>query len=625
MKNSFYFIFFVSIYLLLNIQAYAQKTDTLEFIVEPYILDISEKSFKVAWETSEPSTGAIYLAKSEYNILKPELKITAFENAPVNLHRLTVDGVTANELHFYQVVNIDERGDTLKGPLTHITTPNYNQSAISFSVVGDTQGNPVVWGRIAQLISEETSQFIIHVGDLVQYGPNKDDWTDEFFKPAKDLLSYTPLYPAIGNHEMNDDKFYQYYGLPMDNAFYSLKKGELRIFIVDTNKDILPGSEQYRKLEQLLASSKEQWKIVVHHHPLFTSDKYSYRSSLMATSTKGDPNISHLKNLYEIYGVDLTLSGHVHGYERTWPIMKNHIDEENGITHIVTGGGGGRFKEIPYDNSWFAAKAKHITHFLNVQITRNKLQVEVIDTTGKIFDIWEKEKKLEQVLSAPQINVQRKYFINSTTATIINTNSTGEINSRLNDKQYQTALTKVKSLILNNTTTVSALVSDVNNNSNEIVKTVVKLPLLSKQKSAYKKITADYYVGYFTLLPDFENLKPNATFSLDSVLLSSVVPRARDHFAVRFSGSFSIPETEVYRFFLESYDGSKLLIDGKEIINNDGVHYEISKENFVALEKGIHNFELQYFDFTRRETLNLLVGTQEGKMLDFNTFIYKRK
>ena len=625
MKNSFYFIFFVSIYLLLNIQAYAQKTDTLEFIVEPYILDISEKSFKVAWETSEPSTGAIYLAKSEYNILKPELKITAFENAPVNLHRLTVDGVTANELYFYQVVNIDERGDTLKGPLTHITTPNYNQSAISFSVVGDTQGNPVVWGRIAQLISEETSQFIIHVGDLVQYGPNKDDWTDEFFKPAKDLLSYTPLYPAIGNHEMNDDKFYQYYGLPMDNAFYSLKKGELRIFIVDTNKDILPGSEQYRKLEQLLASSKEQWKIVVHHHPLFTSDKYSYRSSLMATSTKGDPNISHLKNLYEIYGVDLTLSGHVHGYERTWPIMKNHIDEENGITHIVTGGGGGRFKEIPYDNSWFAAKAKHITHFLNVQITRNKLQVEVIDTTGKIFDIWEKEKKLEQVLSAPQINVQRKYFINSTTATIINTNSTGEINYRLNDKQYQTALTKVKSLILNNTTTVSALVSDVNNNSNEIVKTVVKLPLLSKQKSAYKKITADYYVGYFTLLPDFENLKPNATFSLNSVLLSSVVPRARDHFAVRFSGSFSIPETEVYRFFLESYDGSKLLIDGKEIINNDGVHYEISKENFVALEKGIHNFELQYFDFTRRETLNLLVGTQEGKMLDFNTFIYKRK
>ena len=625
MKNSFYFIFFVSIYLLLNIQAYAQKTDTLEFIVEPYILDISEKSFKVAWETSEPSTGAIYLAKSEYNILKPELKITAFENAPVNLHRLTVDGVTANELYFYQVVNIDERGDTLKGPLTHITTPNYNQSAISFSVVGDTQGNPVVWGRIAQLISEETSQFIIHVGDLVQYGPNKDDWTDEFFKPAKDLLSYTPLYPAIGNHEMNDDKFYQYYGLPMDNAFYSLKKGELRIFIVDTNKDILPGSEQYRKLEQLLASSKEQWKIVVHHHPLFTSDKYSYRSSLMATSTKGDPNISHLKNLYEIYGVDLTLSGHVHGYERTWPIMKNHIDEENGITHIVTGGGGGRFKEIPYDNSWFAAKAKHITHFLNVQITRNKLQVEVIDTTGKIFDIWEKEKKLEQVLSAPQINVQRKYFINSTTATIINTNSTGEINYRLNDKQYQTALTKVKSLILNNTTTVSALVSDVNNNSNEIVKIVVKLPLLSKQKSAYKKITADYYVGYFTLLPDFENLKPNATFLLDSVLLSSVVPRARDHFAVRFSGSFSIPETEVYRFFLESYDGSKLLIDGKEIINNDGVHYEISKENFVALEKGIHNFELQYFDFTRRETLNLLVGTQEGKMLDFNTFIHSEK
>jgi len=88
---------------------------------------------------------------------------------------------------------------------------------------------------------------------------------------------------------------------------------------------------------------------------------------------------------------------------------------------------------------------------------------------------------------------------------------------------------------------------------------------MSKQKSAFKNIKADYYEGYFTQLPVFEKLKPNATFLLDSVLISSVVPRVKDHFAVRFRGSFSIPETDVYRFFLESYDGSKLIIDGKEI------------------------------------------------------------
>ena len=106
-------------------------------------------------------------------------------------------------------------------------------------------------------------------------------------------------------------------------------------------------------MEELLASSQERWKIVAHHHPLLTSDKFSYRSSLLATATKGDPNILHLKNLDETYDVDLTLAGHVHDYERSWPIWKNHIKEEKGVVYIVTGGGGGGFKNVPNDDNWF--------------------------------------------------------------------------------------------------------------------------------------------------------------------------------------------------------------------------------------------------------------------------------
>ncbi|MEN6454456.1 MAG: PA14 domain-containing protein, partial [Prolixibacteraceae bacterium] len=105
------------------------------------------------------------------------------------------------------------------------------------------------------------------------------------------------------------------------------------------------------------------------------------------------------------------------------------------------------------------------------------------------------------------------------------------------------------------------------------------------------------------------------------VSLNPIQPRVKDHFAVRFTGSFSVPQTDVYRFLLESYDGSRLLIDGREVINNDGRHYEIKKEDFVALEKGLHSFEVLYFDDTRRETLNINIGTQSGEMCDFNTFV----
>jgi hypothetical protein len=140
---------------------------------------------------------------------------------------------------------------------------------------------------------------------------------------------------------------------------------------------------------------------------------------------------------------------------------------------------------------------------------------------------------------------------------------------------------------------------------------------------AKKDITADYYEGDWISLPDFDKLKPVKIFLPDSVSLEQIQPRAKDHFAVRFTGSFFVPGTGVYRFLLESFDGSRMLIDGKNIIDNDGIHYEIKKENFIALEKGMHNFEIHYFDFVRRETLNVSVGLEGADMVNFNTFLRK--
>src|SRR5690606_17743793 len=142
--------------------------------------------------------------------------------------------------------------------------------------------------------------------------------------------------------------------------------------------------------------------------------------------------------------------------------------------------------------------------------------------------------------------------------------------------------------------------------SRTTVKPFEKLPVFPARKKKTKGVTATYFEGDWIALPDFNELKPLKTFKLDSVSLQDIQPRAQDHFVVRFTGSFSILETDVYRFLIESWDGSKLFIDGQEIINNDGIQREIRneirKESFVALEKGLHTFEIQYFDFVRRET-----------------------
>jgi len=494
---------------------------------------------------------------------------------------------------------------------------------VSFAVVGDTQGSPGIWGRLSQLIYQEHPSFLVHVGDLVQYGPHKDDWVDEFFKPARNLLRVCPLYPAIGNHEMNNAWYYRYFDLPEPEWFYTLKKGDVLFVFVDTNKDILPGSEQYRKLERILASSPEKWKIMVHHQPVYVSDEVAYGNTWVRRAEHGDPNEMHLKRLYEMYGVDLVLNGHAHYYERTWPLMNERIDMENGVTYVTTGGGNSEYSRIAANKSWFDARTRVTNHFLYLSIVDKKLFGQAIDSAGNVFDYWTLEKRADfSQLNAPYIKTEKQFFLDTTTVTIQNLNSRGDISYQIPGEKIITSKNSEVKLHLGKTTRISAFIQTKDQKSRIAEKSVVSLPEFQSVKKATKGVKAIYSEGEWITLPDFEKLKTKHTFDLDSVCLQIIQPRAKTHYAVRFTGCFKVPETDVYRFLLESFDGSKLFIDGKEMINNDGIHYEIKKENFIALEKGFHNFEVQYFKFVRRETLNIWVQMPDGSLNSFNKMVY---
>lgn len=604
--------------------AQTEKAENFRFIVEPYLQQVNDDSFHVLWETSVPAKGEVRLGVTEFNVLRPRLDQTFREEAVSGYHQVKVTGLKPDERYFWQAISISTANDTLYGPVTPLNIPDYRKMPVSFTVVGDTQGNPKVWGRIAALMARERPSFVIHVGDMVQYGPNKDDWTDEFFKPASELFRFYPFYPAIGNHEMNHDWFYQYVCLPDPEWFYTVKKGNVLFIFANTNKDILPGSEQYKKLEKILASSGETWKIMVHHHPVYTSSENSYGNTWFQSQNHGDPNEMHLKKLYETYGVDVVFNGHIHLYERTWPVAADKVDFDNGVIYVTLGGGGGGLDKAAANKTWYAARTRNTHHFLDVNIAGQTLFARAIDTTGVVFDSWTVEKQPDyKRLNAPLI-AGKRYFTDTTTVMIQNMDQPGNIVYWQSGDTPKTSSEKSVQLHLDRSATISAFVQEQDHKSQIAEKIVVKLPLFPASGKAVKKVKAEYAPGNWTWLPDFDKIKPEKTFDLDSVSLNPIQPRVKDHFAVRFRGSFSIPQTDVYRFLLESYDGSRLLIDGKEIINNDGMHYEIKKENYVALEKGLHSFEVLYFDYTRRETLNIGIGTQTGEMYDFNTYVQRR-
>jgi len=101
-----------------------------------------------------------------------------------------------------------------------------------------------------------------------------------------------------------------------------------------------------------------------------------------------------------------------------------------------------------------------------------------------------------------------------------------------------------------------------------------------------------YYEGQFEHTADFLNLTPLKTGKVESFDLT--VSTSKERYALVFDGYISIPETNIYAFYLTSDDGSKLIIDD-EVLDNDGPHNLIEKRMDVALSAGLHKISLQYF------------------------------
>lgn len=591
-----------------------------KFLIEPYVQNVTNTSFSVLCETNNDANVIGYLAEAIPNTLAPSFAKKYESNLISQHHRVRFDNLNVGVEYLYKIACVFSSHDTIWGPTTPFRIPNYEEQPIVCTVIGDTQKNPVLWGHFAEMMLQDRPSFILHVGDMVGYGPTKEHWTDHFFYPAKDLFRYYPLYPVLGNHEMNHKNFYQLFDLPDKKWFYSLKRGNTLFVFVHTNRDVLPGSIQYKMLEETLANSNERWKVVLHHHPIYVSSGY-YNPFVQPVIT-GDPEDIHLRKLYEDYGVDLVLNGHVHNYERTMPIYQDNIDKVKGVTYITTGGGGGSLDKTVLQRTWYMAETKSKHHYLKLKIWDDELKIEAIDSTGNIFDNWTKNKKSNELVP-PLVQCSNPFFMNNTTIKIINRNSGTKLSWMLNGKKYLTDKQNVEIVIDDSAELETYVCDSKGSKSRMIYRKFEKLPLLKSLNKVGRSnpIKIEYFEKECTVLPDFTRMKPKNVFYSDTLSLDVIHPRKDDYWAARIKGSFKINHTDVYRFLIESFDGSKLFIDGKEIIDNDGMHYEILRENYLALEQGYHEFEIQYFDYQRRETLNLWLGPIFEELIGFNKYL----
>jgi len=77
------------------------------------------------------------------------------------------------------------------------------------------------------------------------------------------------------------------------------------------------------------------------------------------------------------------------------------------------------------------------------------------------------------------------------------------------------------------------------------------------------------------------------------VTLPAGVPE--DSFGLVLDGFVWIPGNGIFTFFLSSDDGSRLLLDGRTVVDNDGYHSNTERRGQAALRRGWHPIRVLYF------------------------------
>ena len=126
-----------------------------------------------------------------------------------------------------------------------------------------------------------------------------------------------------------------------------------------------------------------------------------------------------------------------------------------------------------------------------------------------------------------------------------------------------------------------------------------------------KGLTCVYYKGVFNLTGKMQGATPAHTYIVDGVVVPSDIDAPS--FGLQYTGYIDIPETGVYSFYLNSDDGSLLLLDGKTFIDNDGFHSAQERSAQIALRKGLHAFNLGFIEGGGGYALQLKYSRPGGK------------
>ena len=248
-------------------------------------------------------------------------------------------------------------------------------------------------------------QIVLALGDY-SYGKTSTCWLD-LIKPVDSITKIN-----FGNHEDSDslmNSYLNHFGL--SKPYYSFDINNVHVLTMATEEKFGTDSEQYsfvvNDLRKAANNPDIKWIIVTMHYPFYSSPNTCKESD--CAGNKESRELFH--PLFDKYGVDLVLQGHVHNYERSLPLKFNQesssepivtsntkTDYENpeGVIFAIVGTGGVNLHGLSDSAPFMAYQQDSKFGILDIHFSDNKLDAKFVANNGAILDHFSISKTVKK-------------------------------------------------------------------------------------------------------------------------------------------------------------------------------------------------------------------------------------
>jgi acid phosphatase type 7 len=423
------------------------------FLIEPYLQfgDGSPLTLVLLWQaTPDSSQWSVEVkttgswAKMSPPVSQP-IAVAGIE--PHLVWRSTLTGLIPGKDFDYRVLRNGEPAFNSHGRARKTADQPFR-----FVAFGDCAANTDGQRQVAAETLKQDPDFVFIPGDIVYTRGRISEYREKFFPIYSPLIAHTLFIAAPGNHDtQNRDldsapdamAYFYYWAQPLNGpthpSFETLKGNDSNLaafrsaaganyprmlnfsFDYGNSHWVILDSNAYaewtdaslrRWIAHDFASSKATWKFVGFHHPGFNSSK----------AHREDQWMRRLSDVFEAAHVDVVIAGHVHNYQRTYPLTFRadppdkpmdkpghlvngawNLDETfdgqknthpKGVIYLVTGAGGAGLYDPEQESdpkSWldFTTRFHSTTHsYTLAEIDGRTARFRQISATGAPIDAF---------------------------------------------------------------------------------------------------------------------------------------------------------------------------------------------------------------------------------------------